>query len=70
MKKCKSSCNLVWSIDHSDWIRNQFVEFEQSEKQLTLTEEDLTGFLNDRTLKLKYFEINLNAFWLKKNILQ
>ena len=52
------------SVDQYDWIRNPFVEFEPSEEQFTLTEEELASVLNDRTLKLKYSELNLNAFWL------
>ncbi|CAI9734915.1 Hypothetical predicted protein [Octopus vulgaris] len=46
-----------------DWIRNPFVEFEPFEEQFLLTEE-LASVLNDRTLKLKNSEINLNGFWL------
>lgn len=53
------------SVDQYDWIRNPFVEFEPSEEQFTLTEEEeLASVLNDRTLKLKHSELNLNAFWL------
>ena len=55
---------LSISVDQYDWIRNPFVEFEPSKEQFTLTEEELASVLNDRTLKLKYFELNLNAFWL------
>ncbi|XP_014782252.1 zinc finger BED domain-containing protein 5 [Octopus bimaculoides] len=52
------------SVDLYDWIRNPFVEFEPFEEQFTLTEEELANVLNDRTLKLKHSELNLNAFWL------
>ena len=53
------------SVDQYDWIRNPYVEFESSEEQFTLREEEeLASVLNDRTLKLKYSELNLNAFWI------
>ncbi|CAI9721398.1 Hypothetical predicted protein [Octopus vulgaris] len=55
---------LKSGFDMYDWIRNPFVEFEPFEEQFTLTEEELANFLNDRTLKLKHSELNLNAFWL------
>ena len=53
------------SVDQYDWIKNPFVEFEPSKEQFILTEEEeLASVLNDMTLKLKHFELNLNAFWL------
>ena len=48
------------SVDQYDWIRNPFVEFEPSEEQFTLTEEEeLASVLNDRTLKLKHSELTV-----------
>ena len=51
------------SVNLYDWMRNPFVEFEPSEEQFTLRdEEELASVLNDMTLKLKHSELNLNAF--------
>ena len=52
------------SVDQYNWLGSPFVEFEPSEEQLTLTEEELASVLSDRTLKLKHSELSLNAFWL------
>ena len=53
------------SVDQYDWVRSPFVEFEPSEEQFTLTEEEeLASISSDRTLKLKYSEFSLDAFWL------
>ena len=53
------------SIDQYDWVRNPFVEFEPSEEQFTLTEEEkLASVSSDKTLKLKHSELSLDAFWL------
>ena len=53
------------SIDQYDWVRRPFVEFEPSEGQFNLTEEEeLAGISSDRTLKLKYSELSQDAFWL------
>ena len=52
------------SVDQYDWIRSLFVEFELSEEQFTLTEEELASVSSDRTLQLKHFELSLDAFWL------
>ena len=51
------------SIDQYDWVRSSFVEFERSEGQFTLTEEELASISSDRTLKLKHSELSLDAFW-------
>ena len=41
------------------------MEFEPSEGQFTLTEEEeLASISSDRTLKLKHSELGLDAFWL------
>ena len=52
------------SIDRYDWVRGPFVEFEPSEEQFTLTEEEeeLASISSDRTLKLKQSELSLDAF--------
>ena len=52
------------SIDQYEWVRSPFVEFEPSEGQFTLTEEELASISSDRTLKLKHSELSLDAFWL------
>ena len=52
------------SVDQYDRVRRPFVEFEPSEEQLTLTEEEFASVSSDRTLKLKHSELSLHAFWL------
>ena len=52
------------SVDQYDWVRRPFVEFEPSEEQFTLTEEELASVSSDRTLQLKHSELSLYAFWL------
>jgi hypothetical protein len=52
------------SIEKYDWVRNPFVE-ASSEDQFTLDEqEQLAELFNNRTLKLKHSEENLNTFWI------
>ena len=53
------------SVDQYDWVRSPFVEFEPSEEQFTLTEEEeLASVSSNRTLQLKHSELSLDAFWL------
>ena len=53
------------SVDQYDWVRSPFVEFEPSEEQFTLTEEEeLVSVSSNRTLQLKHSELSLDAFWL------
>ena len=53
------------SVDRYDRVRSPFVEFEPSEGQFSLTEEEeLASVSSDRTLKLKHSEFTLDAFWL------
>ena len=53
------------SVDQYDIVRSPFVEFEPSEEQFTLTEEEeFASVSSDRTLKLKHSELSLDAFWL------
>ena len=43
------------SVDRYDWVRSPFVEFEPSEGQFSLTEEEkLASVSSDRKLKLKH----------------
>ena len=52
------------SVDWYDWVGSPFVEFEPSEGQFSLTEEELASVSSDRKLKLKHSEFTLDAFWL------
>ena len=52
------------SVDQYDWVRIPFVEFEPSEEQFTLTEEELASVSNNKTLQLKHSELSLDPFWL------
>ena len=53
------------SVDQYNWVRSPFVEFEPSEEQFTLTEEEkLASVLSDKTLQLKHSELSLDAFWM------
>jgi len=53
------------SVDLYDWVRIPFMEVESGPGQFTLKEEEeLASVANDRTLRLKYGELNLDAFWM------
>ena len=53
------------SVDQYDWVRSPFVEFQPSEEQFTLTEEEeLSSVASDRTSKVKHSELSLDTFWL------
>ena len=51
------------SVDQYDWVRSSFVEFEPSEEQFILTEEEeLASVSSDRTIQLKHSELSLDEF--------
>ena len=53
------------SSEQYDWVRNPFVQIAGNTSILTLKEEEeLAELSSDRTLKLKYAEMFLDAFWI------
>jgi len=53
------------STEKYDWVRNPFVEEKSTDIFTFQEEEELSDILNDRTLKLKYSQQNLNSFWIE-----
>ncbi|XP_076352668.1 zinc finger BED domain-containing protein 5-like [Tachypleus tridentatus] len=51
------------SLEEYDWIRNPFVESLNVDFSLT-DEEELAGISNDRTLRMKHTELDLDSFWI------
>jgi hypothetical protein len=53
------------TVEKYDWVRNPFVEVQSSDEEFTIEEEEeLINISNDRTLKLKHSQEDLNKFWI------
>ncbi len=62
---CPNNYLLSGSVDHNDWARSLFVEVESSPRTVHFEEEEeLSSIANDRTLKSKRAERNLDSFWI------
>ena len=54
------------SIENYDWVRNPFVFGASNNVQLSIKEEEeFTDICNDRTLRLKHKEVELETFWIQ-----
>ena len=51
------------SLEEYEWIRNPFLESLNVDFSLT-EEEELAGISNDRTLRMKHIELDLDSFWI------